>query len=255
MTLLQVCILSIVEGITEFLPISSTAHLQIVERILGIVPTDFVRSFTLIIQVGALFGTALYILQKRNMFVLDFRTCKKIIIACIPTLMIGFVLYKLVKGYFFGNFILIAWALILGGILMMIAEQYAKKHTNKKIGITQKEGIMLGIAQAIAVIPGVSRSGAVLVAGYFGGIEKRALAQFSFLIGLPVVFVASVYDVFKSNISFSSHEVNLTILGVLISGVFSYLVAGLFLRLIAQYSLTLFAWYRIVVGVVILFLI
>lgn len=258
MTLLHVFILSIIEGITEFLPISSTAHLQLAEKVLSIPPTDFVKSFTIIIQVGALLGTALYILQKRDTFDLNWDMAKNIALSCVPTLVIGFVLYTLVKGYFFGNFALIAWALIIGGLIMMIADWYAKKHFHKrpieKKEITLKEGIIFGFAQALAVIPGVSRSGAVLIAGYFGNVEKKSLAQFSFLIGLPIVFLASVYDVLKSNISFSSHEIILTIIGVGISGVFSYLFAGVFLKLIAKYSLTLFAWYRIVVGVVILFL-
>lgn len=252
MTLFHVVILSIVEGITEFLPVSSTAHLEIAQKIMNIPVTPFVKSFTLIIQVGALLGTAIYIFKKRTTFELNFSTFKKIVIASIPTLVIGFVLYNLVKGYFFGNMMLIAWALIIGGVVMLIAERYAKKNNTTHTTITSKQGFVFGLAQALAVIPGVSRSGAVLVAGYFGNIEKKSIAQFSFLIGLPVAFAASVYDVFKSNINFTSNEVQLTIIGILISGVFSYLIAGLFLRLITRYSLSLFAWYRIVVGVVIL---
>lgn len=252
MNIFDVFILGIVEGITEFLPISSTAHLEITQRVLQIPITPFVKSFTLIVQVGALLGTALYILQKRNMFVLNWNTIQKISIACIPTLVVGFMVYELVKGYFFGNFILIGWALIIGGLCMMIAEYYFKKRAQKKTEITTRQGIILGLAQALAVIPGVSRSGAVLVAGYFGNIEKKTLAQFSFLIGLPVAFIASVYDVLKTGMSFSPNEIGLTLLGIFISGIFSYFSAGLFLAIINKYSLSIFAWYRIVVGVLIL---
>lgn len=254
MTLFHVFILSIVEGVTEFLPISSTAHLQLAEKILQVPPTDFVKSFTLIIQVGALLGTALYILQKRSTFDLNWMMVKKVAISCIPTLVVGFVLYKLIKGYFFGNFALIAWALIVGGGIMMLAEWYSHKKEREMREIGYKHGFMLGLAQALAVIPGVSRSGAVLTLGYFGNVEKKSLAQFSFLIGLPVAFAASVYDVLKSNISFSSNEINLTIVGILVSGVFSYIMAGIFLKIISKYSLSVFAWYRIILGVLILVL-
>lgn len=255
MNILTVFILSIVEGITEFLPVSSTAHLEITEKILNVPITPFVKSFTIIIQVGALLGTAIYILQKRDTFKINTKTIQHVIVACIPTLAVGFVLYKLVKGYFFGNFALIAWALILGGVIMMVADWYMKKNQKKNTEITQKEGIIFGFTQALAVIPGVSRSGAVLVAGYFGNIEKRSIAQFSFLIGLPVAFIASVYDVLKSGLNFSSSEIGLTIFGIVISGIFSYFTAGIFLKLINKYSLSVFAWYRIVIGVCILFFI
>lgn len=249
MNFLDVIILGIVEGITEFLPISSTAHLQLVERLLGISSTDFVQSFTLIIQVGALFGTALYIWKKRALFKFNWA---KIIVACIPTLAIGFVLYTLIKRYFFGNFTLIAWALILGGVIMLVAEQFHQKYTGRPKAVTFKKSFLLGLAQSLAVIPGVSRSGAVLVAGYFSHIEKRTLAQFSFLIGLPVAFAASSYDVMKNGFSFTRSEVGLTVLGIIVSGVFSYFVAGWFLAVITRFSLRPFAWYRILLGILIL---
>lgn len=249
MNFLDVIILGIVEGVTEFLPISSTAHLQLVERLLGISSTDFVQSFTLIIQVGALFGTALYIWKKRTLFKFNWA---KIIVACIPTLVVGFVLYTLIKRYFFGNFTLIAWALILGGVIMLVAEQFHQKYTGRPRVITFKKSFLLGLAQSLAVIPGVSRSGAVLVAGYFSHIEKKQLAQFTFLIGLPVAFAASAYDVIKTGFVFTSSEILMTVLGLILSGIFSYFASGWFLNIIVRYSLRVFAWYRIIVGVIIL---
>ncbi len=251
MNFFDVIILSIVEGITEFLPISSTAHLQLTLRLLGVSSTDFVKSFTFIIQVGALFGTALYIWKKRALFKFNW---SKIIIACIPTLLVGFILYTLIKKYFFANFTLIAWALILGGVIMLMAEQFHQKQIGRPRAVTFKRSFLLGLAQALAVIPGVSRSGAVLVMGYFSHIEKRTLAQFSFLIGLPVAFAASSYDVIQSGVSFTRSEVGLTVLGVLISGVFSYLVAGWFISVITRFSLRPFAWYRILLGILLLIL-
>ncbi len=250
MNFLDVVILSIVEGVTEFLPISSTAHLQITEKLLGLPASDFIKSFTLIIQVGALLGTALYIFKKRSSF--DFNL-KKIILACLPTVAVGFVLYALIKDYFFGNFFLIGCALILGGVVMMMAEQYAEKRSTSVRGkITYKKSILLGLAQSLAVIPGVSRSGAVLIAGYFSHIEKKQLAQFTFLIGLPVAFAASAYDVIKTGFVFTPSEILMTILGLILSGIFSYFASSWFLNIIVRYSLRVFAWYRIIVGVIIL---
>jgi undecaprenyl-diphosphatase len=252
MNFIDVIILSIVEGVTEFLPISSTAHLQIVQNILNIPATDFVKSFTLIIQVGALLGTTAYIWKKRTVFHFSLR---QIVVACIPTLLVGFLMYQLIKNYFFGNLLIIGSMLILGGIVMMMAEQYIEKR--KKLvrrRISLKQSIILGTAQALAVIPGVSRSGAVLIAGYFSDIEKKHLAQFTFLIGLPVALAASVYDVAKTGFSFTASEIFMTSIGVLIAGVFSYYASGWFLRVIINYSLRVFAWYRIVLGIIIVIL-
>lgn len=246
MNFLHVIILSIVEGITEFLPVSSTAHLYITERILHISITPYVASFTIIIQVGALIGTALYMYKHIKEFEINF---KKIALACIPTLLIGFVFYKLFKQFLVGNMMVIAWALIVGALVMFVASEVLSRTKEKKSTIKGKDAVLLGIAQALAIIPGVSRSGAVLILGYFSGFEKQLITRFSFLIGLPVAYMAALYDIYKTPTYFSNGEVFQLISGMCISGIIAYFAASFFLKYLQKISLNHFAWYRILLGV------
>lgn len=249
MNLIDVIILSFVEGITEFLPVSSTAHLYITEKILHISLTPFVLSFTIIIQVGALLGTVLYMYKNLEKFEIDY---KKIISACIPTLLIGFVLYKVFKHILSGNIYIIGYSLIIGSFVMIGADIFLKKIPLPSRKISLPQSVVLGIAQATAIIPGVSRSGAVLVVGYFLKIEKETITKFSFLIGVPVAYMAALYDIYKEKIIFSPNELFYTIFGIFLSGIIAYFVAEWFLLYIRKINITHFAIYRIVMGIIVL---
>ncbi len=177
---------------------------------------------------------------------------KKILLACIPTLVIGFIFYKLFKQFLVGNMIIIAWALIIGAIMMFMASYVLEKTKEKKLSIKHKDAILFGVAQAVAIIPGVSRSGAVLIAGYFSGFEKNIITRFSFLIGLPVAYMAALYDIYKTPTYFSNGEVVQLVLGIVVSGIVAYIAAAFFLRYIQKIKLNYFAWYRIGLGLIIL---
>lgn len=249
MNFFHVLILSIVEGITEFLPVSSTAHLYIVEHVLNISITPYIASFTIIIQVGALIGTALYMYKHLSNFEINL---KKIFLACIPTLLIGFLFYKLFKYFLIGNMVVIGWALIIGSLFMFYASYTLEKNRNKKQIIKNKNAVLLGIIQALSIIPGVSRSGAVLVGGYFFGFEKDLITRFSFLIGLPVAYSAALYDMYKTPVSFSYQQVVELLIGIVLSGIIAYFIAGFFLKYIKKINLSYFALYRIVLGILVL---
>jgi undecaprenyl-diphosphatase len=248
MTFLDVLLLSIVEGLTEFLPVSSTAHLYLFEGLLKIQRTPFLEVFTILIQVGALFGTLFYIYKKERKFLVSY---KNIIFGVLPTLVIGFLLYKIIKKYFAFNFELIAWALLIGGVIMIIVESWYLKQKNYKQEVTLKNSFVLGVIQSLAVIPGVSRSGAVLVGGFLNKIEKQVITGFSFSIGLPVVYFASIYDTYKTNIVFQSIEIFYLILGIILSGIFSYFSTKWIFKISKNISLKYFGIYRIILALII----
>jgi undecaprenyl-diphosphatase len=233
MTFLDVLLLSIVEGLTEFLPVSSTAHLYLFEGLLKIQRTPFLEVFTILIQVGALFGTLFYIYKKERKFLVSY---KNIIFGVLPTLVIGFLLYKIIKKYFAFNFELIAWALLIGGVIMIIVESWYLKQKNYKQEVTLKNSFVLGVIQSLAVIP--IRS-------------SQVITGFSFSIGLPVVYFASIYDTYKTNIVFQSIEIFYLILGIILSGIFSYFSTKWIFKISKNISLKYFGIYRIILALII----
>lgn len=250
MNFLHVFILSIIEGITEFLPVSSTAHLYLGQYLLGLERTPFLEVFTVLIQVGALFGTLLYIYKKEKKVISSY---KEIIIGVIPTLVIGLLLYKIIKTYFVFNLALIAYALAIGGVIMILVEIWYEKQKKYTTTIRSHNAFVLGVVQSLAVIPGVSRSGAVLVGGFLQRIEKGTITAFSFSIGLPVVYVAAVYDTYKSHLVFSQTEIFYLLFGIIFSGIFSYLSTKWVFSISRHISLRAFGWYRIVIAAVLFF--
>lgn len=250
LTFFHVLVLSIVEGITEFLPISSTAHLYLVQHLLGLQRTPFLEVFTVLIQVGALFGTLLYLYKKEKNVILSY---KNIIAGVVPTLVIGFLLYRIIKTYFVFNLHIIALALALGGVIMIVVEYWYDRQSLYQTTITTKNAVILGIVQALAVIPGVSRSGSVLVGGFLQKVEKKTITAFSFSIGLPVVYVAAVYDTYKSHLIFTQTQIVYLICGIIFSGIFSYLSTQWIFSISKHISLRAFGWYRIVIAITIFF--
>lgn len=252
MTFIHAFILGVVEGVTEFLPISSTAHLSLVSLALGLPQSEFLKSFEIIIQSGAIIG----ILPVLFPFLRKAFPWKQIIVALIPTMVVGFALYKVIKGFLLGNTIVIACALLLGGIIMLLAErQYHPKNTDTEVHIetfSLKRSFLLGLVQALAVIPGVSRSGAVSIAGLYMQISRAQIVAFSFMLGAPTIFLASAYDLYKTGIDFSHHEWQLLAFGFAISALVTYFVGKWFFSYIQKANFKLFGWYRIVLGIVIL---
>jgi undecaprenyl-diphosphatase len=252
----QAIVLGIVEGITEFLPISSTAHLDFSRFFLQISTTDFVKSFIIIIQFGAILSVV--VLYWKKIFG-SFIYFKNIIIAFIPTGLIGFVLYKIIKGFLIGNTFLAALILILGGIVILIFEKVDKERKivrKEKIEeLTVPELLILGIAQALAVVPGISRSGAVIIAGRSMKLSSPLIAEFSFLLAIPTMLAASLYDIYKSGIDFSKGEWGTIALGFIISFIVALIVVKWLINYVKNHSFSVFGWYRIVVGVLIFLII
>lgn len=271
MTIFSIFILSIIEGIAEFLPVSSTAHMYIGSKILGLETTDSLSTFIIAIQVGAIIAGAIFILQKIK---ITKQVILQTITAFIPTAIIGFTVYPVIKHYLLGNMFVIGLALLIGGMVILLVdkkkEEYASPlsdfsgprgsspDTEKSLNgfasdeLSYKNAFILGIVQTLAFIPGVSRSGALIIGGRLMNYSRSSIVTFTFLLGLPTLAAATLYDLYKSrDILTTSLGIEIFI-GAIISGIVAYIVAKWFLKYITNHTFKIFGWYRIVIGVIIL---
>ncbi len=255
MLLLHVIILGIVEGITEFLPISSTAHIEFATKLLGIIPTDFVKSFTIVIQLGAILAV---VMLYREKLLKSKKAWQNIIVGFVPTGIIGFVLYKIIKHFLLGNVWIAAVMLVIGGIAMVILEKNFSRRGNESFSVKSiedlslREMVTLGVIQSLAVIPGVSRSGALVIGGVSMNIPRAVIVETAFLLAIPTMAAATGYDLLKTGISFTGNEWIMLGVGTVVAGAVAFVVAKWLLRYIAKHDFTLFGWYRIIAGIVLL---
>jgi undecaprenyl-diphosphatase len=248
---------SLIEGITEFLPISSTAHLIIFSKLTEIDITDsYIKFYLLFIQLGALLAGAI-LFSKR--LLTDTRTLINVCVSFIPTAIIGLILYKLFKKLLEGNMMLMSVVLILGGLIFIYLEKvYIEKmevRNSARDRITIWDAFVIGIAQAVAIVPGVSRSGATIVAGMFQGIKKAVIIEYTFLLAIPTLGAAVVYDSYKSrDVLMSIVSWNELLVGFIFAFVSGYITLVFFKKHLPTISLTAFGWYRIILGISVMFL-
>lgn len=253
MTIVESIILGVVEGLTEFLPISSTAHLVIASEILRVPESTFLGSFIIAIQLGAI-ASVVVLYWKTILW--DIETMKRVMAAFIPTALVGFALYAIIKNVLFENLTVIAWALLLGGVVLIMFERLHR--------ISPREGhiplshlpyshaILIGCAQSLAVIPGVSRAGATIIGGLSLGLERKEIVEFSFLLAIPTMLAATGYDLIKSGTSFAVGDWQLLAIGFIIAFVAAYLSVRFLISFVSTHSFESFGWYRIVLGVSVL---
>ncbi len=255
MTLLQAILLGIVEGVTEFLPISSTAHLMLAQRMIGVESTEMVKSFDIAIQSGAILAVVFIywslLMKNRKLW-------KTVLVAFIPTAIIGFLLHSAVKTYLLGNIWIACWALIIGGIVLVAFEWFhhdkaAPIRDSGKIGVGR--AVLIGIAQSLAIVPGVSRSAAAIVCGMSSGISRKAIVEFSFLLAIPTMAAATALDLVKSYSAFTADDATLMGVGFVFSFITAYVSIKWLLRYVQAHSLIAFGLYRIVLGAGVLWLI
>jgi undecaprenyl-diphosphatase len=245
MTILHAAILGIIEGITEFLPISSTAHLILAGQLLRLPDTEVLKTFDVVIQSGAILAV-LVLYGKRLLVSKD--VLLKTLAAFIPTGVIGLALHKVIKGVFFENTYLMLMALLVGGVILIIVDLLHKEEratVQELEAITYKQAIILGFVQAISVIPGVSRSGATIVGGLLMNIRRTVIVEFTFLLAIPTMLAATGYDLLKSASAFSSSDfVNLGV-GFVVSFVVALLAIKWLLGYVKKRSFVGFGIYRI----------
>jgi undecaprenyl-diphosphatase len=255
MDFFQAIILSIVEGITEFLPISSTGHLVLTADLLKIPQTEFVKSFEVIIQLGAIL--AVVVLYWRR-FLQSKALWMRLFVAFVPTAILGFAFYKIIKQYLLGNPMVTLWALFLGGIALIVIEKLYKEkphHLDKVEFLSLKKAFVIGLVQSIAMIPGVSRSAATIFGGLFMGLKRSAAVEFSFLLAVPTMAAATGLDLLKSNFSFSAQEVMALTVGFVGAFITALFAIKSFVRYVQHHSFIAFGIYRIVLALLFWFFI
>ncbi|HET7187216.1 MAG TPA: undecaprenyl-diphosphate phosphatase [Gemmatimonadaceae bacterium] len=246
MSLLHALILGIVEGITEFLPISSTAHLILASRMLAL-DSEFVKSFEIIIQFGAILSVV--VLYWKKFWHWD--VLKKLVVAVIPTGVIGLTVYKAVKGYLLGNLTVVLLSLLIGGIALIVFERF-RNGSEADVDfaeITYRKAFLIGLFQAIAVIPGVSRSAATIVGGSLIGVSKRTIVEFSFMLAVPTMLAATGLELVKGRGALAGHYDVLAV-GFVVSFITAIIAIKSFLGYIKKRDFSAFGWYRVVLAAV-----
>lgn len=254
MTIIQAIILGIVEGLTEFLPISSTGHMIITSAFMGIQESEFVKNFEVIIQFGAILAVV-FIYWRR--FLPDMNFYKKLFVAFLPTAILGFLLKDLVDQ-FLESVQIVAWALLVGGVILVWSDYFFAKlqaHGRKTSDLTYLDGVKLGIYQSLALIPGVSRSGATILGGLFLGMSKKEAAEFSFFLAVPTMAAATAYKTLKVAKHIEAGQLHLLAIGLVIAFFVAILAIKFFIGIVTRYGFKGFGYYRIAVGLVLLFLI
>lgn len=248
---IQAIVLAIVEGITEYLPVSSTGHMIIASSIMGIEADNSVKMFTIAIQFGAILSViALY--WKRFFQSLDFYF--KLAVAFLPAAVLGFLLNDFIDSLL-ENVIVVASALLLGGIILLFIDKlFENKETEDEI--TYKKALTIGFFQVISMIPGVSRSAATIIGGLTQKLTRQAAAEFSFFLAVPTMFAATAYKMLKfhKEVGFTTENIQILLIGNVVAFIVAMIAIKGFIAFLTKHGFKVFGWYRIVVGSAILIL-
>ncbi|WP_312446849.1 undecaprenyl-diphosphate phosphatase [Lacrimispora sp.] len=262
--ILKVIVLGIVEGFTEWLPISSTGHMILVDEIIHLnQPTAFKNMFLVVIQLGAILAVLVLYFDKLNPFSARKKPAQKqatlilwskIVLACIPAAVIGFLVDDILDEYLMNGYV-VAATLILYGVLFIVIEnrnQYRSFEIQKVGDISYQTALWVGLFQLLALIPGTSRSGATILGAMILGCSRAASAEFSFFLGIPVMFGASLLKVVKYGMNFTGPQIFYLILGMVVAFVVSVYSIKFLMGYIRQHDFKFFGYYRIVLGAVVL---
>jgi len=253
MNFFQSIILAIIEGITEFLPISSTGHMILASSIMHIQDDAFVKTFEISIQLGAILAIVIMYIKR---FLQSITIYFKLGFAFLPTAIVGLAAYDFIKGYLF-NSTVVAISLITGGIILILIDKKVenqKSQTEDLQDISYKRAFTIGLIQCFSMIPGVSRAAATIIGGVFNGLNKKQAMEFSFLLAVPTMFAATGYDLLKTPISFTGGEIQLLITGLIIAFITAWVAVKIFLKLVENYGFKYFGYYRILIGIAFLLL-
>lgn len=249
MDIAQTIILSAVEGVTEFLPISSTGHLNIAREILSVPNNHFFTTFEIVIQFGAILAVvALYFKSmSRNV-----EAWKKVLAAFIPTAIIGFFLGKLIEHYLTSNLMVTLISLVIGGLVIIGAELSLKDKKGDIVKIEDipyRKAVLIGLFQTIAVIPGVSRAASTILGSLFLGLERKTAVEFSFLLAAPTMLGASLFALKDAGLHFSQNQILSMIIGIFASFITAVIAIKFLLSFIKTHTFIPFGIYRIAIGI------
>jgi undecaprenyl-diphosphatase len=252
---LRAVILGVVEGVTEFLPVSSTGHLLLAGRFFDLGEDNFWKSFDVLIQLGAIMAIVALYFQKLWRIALgmfsnsnDRRFVIGVLVAFLPAVVIGLIVGKYIKEVLFNPWV-VCFSLIVGGAILLWADQFDQKpHEHDATKFPLLMYLWIGIAQCLAMIPGVSRSGATIVSAMLLGADKRAAAEFSFFLAIPTMIGAFAYDFYKDRADMTTDHIGIIAIGFVVSFVVAMIVVKTFLEYVTRHGFALFAWWRVIVG-------
>jgi undecaprenyl-diphosphatase len=247
MTIIEALILGLVEGLTEFLPISSTAHLLLTGRLLNVSDGNFLATFSIAIQVGAI--AAVLFLYRREL-ISSSTLWRHIMVAFLPTAVIGLLLYPVIKATFLAEMWISIAALFAGGVFLIWFERRISPQLIAADNISYKQAFWIGVAQSVAVIPGVSRAGATIVGGMLAGVSRASIVKFSFLLAVPTMIAAAGLDLVKNFDTLSFSQLKVMAIGLVTSFVVAVAVIKWLTRYVSRHNFSAFGWYRIIIAVV-----
>ena len=279
MGIIQAILLAIIEGITEFLPVSSTGHMILASSIMKIQDDSFVKTFEIAIQIGAIMAIVMLYYKRFLIKIVKDDSLKtaipnmsrlaivisyfkrflqgasiyiKLGVAFIPTGIVGFLAYPYIKAFLF-NPLGVSIALIVGGIILIIIDKRVVARETEYTDlsdISYKRSFFIGLAQCVSMVPGVSRAAATIIGGVFNGLNKKQATEFSFLLAVPTMCAATGYDLLKTDASFNSQELVLLAIGLVVAFLTAWIAVKVFLKIVENYGFKHFGYYRIVIGVV-----
>ncbi|CAA6806832.1 MAG: Undecaprenyl-diphosphatase (EC [uncultured Sulfurovum sp.] len=251
MDIIQAIIIGIIEGFTEFLPISSTGHMIVASKFLGIEQTAVIKAYEVIIQFAAILAVMLLYRDKINLKEIDLWT--KIMAAFLPLAIIGFLLKDWVKEIFVIE--TVAWMFIVGGIIFIVVEYFHEddqKKSKEVEEITWFQAMSIGFGQVLSLVPGTSRAGSTIISGMLSGVNRKASTEFSFLLAIPVMTAVSGYDLLKHYEEFVGADLTAFIVGFIVAFVVAYITIKLFIVFLQRFTFIAFGIYRIIFGIILL---
>ena len=254
MTYFQAFIIAVIEGLTEFLPISSTGHMMLGTAMLGIEATPFVKLFTIAIQLGAILSVVVLYFKR---FFKSFNFYIKLLVAFIPAAFFGLLLGDYIDAAL-ENILGVAIALFIGGIILLFVDKWFKDNTlNEEKDITLPKALKIGLFQCIAMWPGMSRSASTIVGGMTQGLTRQTAAEFSFFLAVPTMFAATakkLLDFYKDGLVLNSQEISILAFGNVVAFVVALLAIKSFIGFLNKHGFKGFGWYRIIVGGILILL-
>jgi undecaprenyl-diphosphatase len=249
--LIKYIIIAIIEGLTEFLPVSSTGHMILADSIMGVKDKEFTETFEVVIQLGAIMAVV-FMYFKRFFVGIDIYI--KLFIAFLPTGIIGFLAYSAIKEFLFNPYV-VSVSLILGGIVLILLDKWSENKVSEYKEVEQISylgAFKIGCIQCLSMIPGVSRSAATIFGGVFSGFNRKQAAEFSFLLAIPTMFAASGYDLLKNHEAINSSNLVTLLIGAAVAFVVALIAIKGFIAFLNKYGFKHFGYYRIVLGVLFL---
>lgn len=254
MTYFEAFIIAVIEGLTEFLPISSTGHMMIGSALLGIKSTPFVKLFTVAIQLGAILSVVVLYFKR---FFKSINFYLKLLVAFMPAAIFGLLLGDYVDAAL-ENLMGVAIALFLGGILLLFVDKwFVNNNEDKEEDITFVRALKIGLFQCVAMWPGMSRSACTIIGGMTQNLTRKNAAEFSFFLAVPTMFAATakkLLDFYKDGITLQSNEISLLVFGNIIAFIVALIAIKSFIGILTKYGFRVFGWYRIIVGGILILL-